>query len=262
MWRSKSALLLKGALFFVGMLLGCDLDHGLQPQLTGIGGTAYFGDLWPEDSLQQVRVVVFDEFPPSDFTSFSGYSNLLPVGGDSAEYFVALLPGEYHLISLVWGGQADTIEWGRYLSPTDSAPGIIKLREGEQVTGVDVYQVGIAGTVDFPDPWPINTGEVRVIAYESYPPPSLLDIKGFSSSLDIGSDREEYFIMVPPGTYEWVVVVWRGAGDSWIHAKDVGHYHVPPDTTPAQVVVEYGNVTKGIDITVDFYGSRLHAARH
>lgn len=78
----------------------CSLDHGLGPTVQGIRGTVHFVGTWP-DSILEVRVAVFEDYPVESFLDLSGFSDPLPLLSDSAAYEVELPPGDYHFVAAV-----------------------------------------------------------------------------------------------------------------------------------------------------------------
>lgn len=111
----------------------------------------------------------------------------------------------------------------------------------------------IRGTVKFSGAWPDSTAEVRVAVYEEYPPKNFYDIKAFSDPLPVGVDSTTYRVLVPPGTYGWIVVAWRGEGRFWGPESFLGMYLDPEDPShPGKVTVGPGEEVGGIDMLADF----------
>jgi len=90
--------------------LGC--DGGLKPEIastycsTGICGTIQFRGAVP-DSTEWVRVVVYPSIPTAtdQLLTFAGFSDVLPLGVDSAFYsccIAPLAPGQYGWVLVVW----------------------------------------------------------------------------------------------------------------------------------------------------------------
>lgn len=114
---------------------------------------------------------------------------------------------------------------------------------------------GIAGRVEFVGPWPPQIGEVAVAVYERHPQTltDFLQLRGYDTGLELGSTSQEYLVELQrEGVYDWVIVAWRGRDSFWDFTSLLGCYHVAGDTLPTAVSVTLGQVTRGIDITVDF----------
>jgi hypothetical protein len=141
---------------FVPLALGC--DGGLKPEIaspncpTGICGTIRFNGAVP-DSTEWVRVVVYASIPASanELTSFAGFSDVLPLGADSAHYSCCILPlaaGTYAWVIVVWKqlGALDVNtapallrEIGAYQNPLDTTQfGTVYVPSGAGVGGIDM----------------------------------------------------------------------------------------------------------------------------
>ena len=112
----------------------------------------------------------------------------------------------------------------------------------------------IRGKVTFLGTWPDSTAEVRVAVYGEYPPSNFFaDLRAFSDPLPLETPACEYTVSLPPGTYEWVIVVWRKEGTFWGPESLIGTYCAGSDTTrPGAVTVVAGEELGGINITADF----------
>lgn len=139
----------------VGLLalcLGC--NGGLEPETgcrASICGTVRFRGAVP-DSTDFVRVVVYATVPTTanQLTAFTGFSDPLPLGADSASYgccIVSLPPGSYDWVLVVWkkvgtlslATAPDLLrEIGSYRDPADTT----------QLGSVLVPPAGGAGGVD------------------------------------------------------------------------------------------------------------------
>jgi hypothetical protein len=136
---------LKAAFVLAVLSQSCSLDHGLEPSVQGISGTIRFHGAWP-DTILEVRVAVFADYPVESFVDLSGYSDPAPLLSDSAAYGVQLAPGTYDFIAVA-GRTTET--WntgcvlGFYHTETDpETPKAIHLESGEHLEGIDM-------TVDF-----------------------------------------------------------------------------------------------------------------
>jgi hypothetical protein len=119
----------------------CSLDHGLGPSVQGISGTVRFIGAWP-DSILEIRVAVFENYPIESFLDLSGYSDPLPAGSDSAVYHVDLAPGTYDFVAVA-GRTTDTWNTGSVLGfyhteGDPETPESIHLGSGEHIGGIDI----------------------------------------------------------------------------------------------------------------------------
>ncbi len=150
-------------LWFLAILvatIGCQIDHGLKPtgpeaegQKGSISGTIFFQGSWP-DSTEEVRVVVYAEFPcrEMDFYSIRAHSDPLPRWVPQCDYSVELNPGRYELIMVVLIKQGEP--WspdcfaGMYCAPSDTTHhGTVTVEKGQNLVGIDISvdlsQVGV-----------------------------------------------------------------------------------------------------------------------
>ena len=154
---------------FLLTFLACGKGIGPIPKDIGIiQGTLRFTGTWP-DSTAEVRVAVYENYPPSNFVlELKGFSDPLPIGVDSTEYEVRITPGTYRWIIAVrlkvggeWGPESFL---GMYMDPADpSIPGAVTVGPGEEVRGVDFY-------ADFSKMGQLPPEVVRAIESSTYAP--------------------------------------------------------------------------------------------
>jgi hypothetical protein len=122
---------------------------------------------------------------------------------------------------------------------------------------------GICGVVHFVGAVPDSTDYVRVVVYATFPDSldQLTAFAGFSDALPLGADSVPYSCCItalPPGTYAWVLVVWKKVGELTVNTapallREIGAYLDPTDTTRfGAVVVPQGSGASGIDMVADF----------
>ena len=124
---------------------------------------------------------------------------------------------------------------------------------------------GICGTIHFSGAVPDSTEWVRVVVYAAVPESAsqLTAFAGFSDPLPLGVDSALYaccVVSLPPGSYGWVLVVWKKLSDSALtvttaadQLREIGAYPNPADTTQFGVVtVPGGGGTGGIDMVADY----------
>ncbi len=143
------------------------------------------------------------------------------------------------------------------LSPADSAVG-----QGPS---------GIAGTLYFSN-WPPTDSlyDLRLVVFKTFPPEDILSAlltgQAFayppidSLHLPFYVDSLDYQIELPPGTYDAVTVAYRYGPVILSDWALVGVFHrpdAPTDTIPDPVTVEPGQLTREVNIRVDF---RRHIA--
>jgi hypothetical protein len=148
-------------ILFLLMILTSACDHGLAPpedntpkKPTGISGTLYFKN-WPlPDSLFNIKLVAFRDYPPGDLMNevISGNARTLPTdltaslpfNIDSLEYELILQPGVFSYITVAhqWGENIfeDWQAVGQYdLTPQDSLPTAVPIIADSIISGIDIY---------------------------------------------------------------------------------------------------------------------------
>lgn len=123
---------------------------------------------------------------------------------------------------------------------------------------------GICGTVRFRGAVPESTDVVLVVAYQTFPQSSAELFTFYPRAPDspptlpYGDSIAAYALPVPPGSYAWVLAVWKKLGtltpataESLL--AESGFYRNPADTAlPGSVVVPAGGARDAVDFTVDF----------
>ncbi len=135
-------------------------DKGLSPydipqEQSGISGTVYFQNWPPPDSLFDIRVVIFREYPPQNIVGeiISGNAFLYPSLNDTVRipfyidslfYAMELEPGTYeYLVVAHQFGTEVYKDWqvaGQYdITPQDSLPTTIHLEEGQLLIDLNIW---------------------------------------------------------------------------------------------------------------------------
>ena len=142
------------------VLFSC--DHGISPtkaekdnetQNTGISGTIYYQN-WPQDSLYDLRLVIFKNYPPADIVGevTSGEAiaypdislNSLPFYEDSLQFEVFLDPFIYEYIVVAQQyGPAVFFDWrvvGQYdTTLNDTLPTSIEVFSDSMLRGINIF---------------------------------------------------------------------------------------------------------------------------
>jgi hypothetical protein len=123
------------------VVVSCSPDHGLGPTVQGIRGTVRFQGAWPED-LVEVRVVVFETYPPASFFDLSGYSDPIPLLSDSATYGVELAPGEYGFVAVACsklpGWDTECVLGFYHVVGEPETPQAVNVESGKYIEDVDI----------------------------------------------------------------------------------------------------------------------------
>ena len=114
---------------------------------------------------------------------------------------------------------------------------------------------GISGRITFTGTRPDDVEQVAVAVYREVPQ-TLSDfwaIGGWDTEVEFRAQYYSYFVpLESEGTYLWVVVAWRRKDSFWNFDSLLGCYHVTGDTLPTPVEVTQGEITREIDINVEF----------
>ena len=139
---------------------------------------------------------------------------------------------------------------------------LISCHEGH---GLSPDPPGIEGIITFQGGWPDSTSMVLVVAVKRFPwhlsdNDSLTTyffnafVSGdlaYSDPIPMGTDRYSYKLLLDPGVWERVSVVWFP--DDLLGLKEIGSYFKDPqDERPASIEVISGTIDNTIDINADF----------
>jgi hypothetical protein len=256
---------------------GCSWDHGIDPQLgvPAIRGTITFkGE--PPANTQWVVVVASRDFPPTDVIALStSQSNRLDFTSHSASYEIEA-PGldSYVAVAVVWKAQGEPVIWsdvlglyGASLSGGLSFPDTVRLTADSPVaSGIDFTAdfaavnrgAVLSGQINYEGNWPDNTELMGIAAYTEQPQ-NVLDFvrpAALNISLPTQVDEFDYRLATPPGTYRYIVVLWKARGTSIFDFQEIGVYEEMPGSGAGEITVALGDTARGVDISVDLGRAR------
>ena len=256
--------------------LHCNIDHGLEPIHSKIGGEITFiGDIPPR--TDEVRVAVIKDFPPRAINELL-FSDQIPFAEDAVAWEIYMPPGRYAAVVVVWKEKnqswnlSDIIGlYGGTFVGDMLIPTYLPVTIPDETSVIDTVDIqanlnrvnrdaAIEGTVTFTGEWPQNTGIVGIGAFVDTPEPgNLIDYYFNNVALDytipLFVSEYTYRLRVAStlGTLGYVSVIWIDASFDLTSIKDIGFYRDPenPDL-PGSVPLTYNMTTSGIDITVNF----------
>jgi hypothetical protein len=125
--------------------------------------------------------------------------------------------------------------------------------------------VGLCGTVRFRGAVPANTESVFIAAYLAFPQTCTDLINNrrpvIPGSVPFTDSIAAYSVSLSPGTYQWVLAVWKKPGTLTLTPADTqylrvaGYYRSPPpgdSTKPGVVTVPSGAAAGDINFVVNF----------
>jgi hypothetical protein len=123
--------------------------------------------------------------------------------------------------------------------------------------------VGVCGTLRFHGSIPDSTDNVFIAAYATFPRTCTELINNrrpfIPGSVPYTDSMATYSVELTPGTYEWVLAVWKKVGNLTLSPADTallrvaGYYRNLVDTmSPGVVTVPPGAAAGDIDFLVDF----------
>jgi len=257
----------------------CSIDHGIEPQIgvPTIRGTVIFeGD--PPSNTDWVVVVASRDFPPTDVVELAlSQSRRLDFNANTADYEIEVPGlGSYAAVAVVWKGKDEPVVWSDVLGLYGASltgggipfPDTVRISSDVPVVeGVDMTAdfglvdrgALLTGQIDYEGAWPDNTELLGIAAYRNRP----TDLLGFyrmaalNISLPTRVDSFAYKLALPPGRYEYVVVLWLARGANIFDFREIGYYESSPGAgEPGQITVARGDTARGIDIAVDLRGTR------
>ncbi len=261
----------------------CEVDHGLQPIHSKIGGAIRFYGKRVPLHTEEIRVALVKDFPPrdikellfSDHIPFRSHDTVLVSTPVPWEIFAP--PGEYDMVAVIWKEHNESwnisnvvgvyggLFLGDMLVPTyktvtvpsyDSVVDTVDILAN--VNRVD-RDAKIEGTIHFDGTWPENTGIVGVGAFVDIPQKgNLLDLYLKNAALDYSvpafvKDHVYQLKVRSADTLEYVAVLWINSSYDLTSIREIGHYTDPNDPSkPGTVTTGYGLTAEKVDITVDF----------
>lgn len=123
--------------------------------------------------------------------------------------------------------------------------------------------VGLCGTLRFRGTIPDSTDDVFVAAYASFPRTCDEVIANRQPFIPVSvpytDSVAEYSVPLLPGSYEWVLAVWKKVGTLTLTPRDTallrvaGYYRNRADSTqPGVVIVPTGAAAGSVDFRVEF----------
>ena len=262
-------------LLFIPIFVSCSIDHGIDPilQMPTIRGKVFFKGSKPENT-EWVVVVASRDFPPADLVALSqSQSNFLNIKADSTADYEIILPnfGSYAAVGAVWKGKGEplalsdvlgiyevTVTQGFFIPDT-----VTVTRENPVADSINIAAdfsrvnrgAAILGRINYSGDWPENTEIMGIAAFNKKPKTLLefLNVSAINISLPIKVPNHDYKLNTPPGTYEYLVLLWLAKGADFTDFKEIGFHETEPGSgIPDTVTVAKGDTARGIDIFVDF----------
>ncbi len=268
-----------------GILLlhsACEIDHGLEPIRSKIGGWVSFSGEKNPDLTDEVRVATIRQFPPKEINEllFSEIilrnEDRLPVEPRPWEIYVS--PGSYEIVAVIWkannqswnisdviGIYGGTIVGDQVIPPFPFKPIVIP-ESGAVIDTINIEtnlnkvnrDASIEGKISFEGTWPSNTGVVAIGAFLEVPAQgNILDYLLKNVALDYSVPtrvaQAEYRLRVrSTDVLKYVAVMWIEDSYDFNTIKDIGFYRDSADSSKPGTVTPKIGATSGIDITVDF----------
>ncbi len=201
-------------LLFYFSLWSCSTDTGLEPLQSGFQGRIFFANDWPV-ATDEVVVVAAKKFPPTDINDII-LGEPLPLFQDTVEYAIYSPPITFRAIGVIW--KEKNRAWdvtnviGYYFEGDDRFnPAVLTIQHRDQmIESIDInadlskakrgVSSGISGQLTAKQAWPPQAESIIMIASETFPPQSLLDLQ-FSPPIAAGFDSLQYQFTLQPKTY-------------------------------------------------------------
>ncbi len=275
-WIFLSILLITVIIFIT-----CQIDHGLGPLHSKIGGRVNLtGDL-PQHT-DEIRVAAALTFPPRNinellFSDMLQFKSGNEITNRNPEWEIYLPEGTYGVVAAIWKG--DNQSWN--ISDVVGVYGVTFI--GNVLTGLprpvtirNEYDVldtiniaanldrvnrdaAIKGRITFQGKWPEDTGITGVGAFFDIPKKNdPFDYFYKNAALDYGvktfTEQYDYMLRVNSSdTLKYIAVLWIDTSFDLNQIHDIGFYPDPENPEiPGTVVVESNSSVSDINITVDF----------
>ena len=258
---------------FTGLLLTCEIDHGLRPQQYLIKGNVIFLRGQPPDNTDRIEVYAIKEFPPQDPQNmlYLGQSGALDFSnGNTIPYQIPVSPTTYEAIVLIWKEKGYSINLtgliGIYTTQENyPLPVPVTVSQQQPVAeGIDIYSdwtkvskdASISGTITYKGEWPADTQILLLAIYRIKPSnaTSLLFFENVDYTQPLNVESSTYRLLVSKGTYQYIVLYWVGKSISGLEdLVPIGIYENQDQPGSAGIVkVDSGEHVTGIDIHIDF----------
>ncbi len=179
--------------------------------------------------------------------------------------------GSYAAVAVVWEARDEPVVWSDVLGlyGASLSDGGIPFPDSVHVTadapvveGVDMAAdfglvdrgALLTGRINYEVSWPDNAELMGVAAYQSRPSDRLgyFRMAALNISMPTRVDSFDYKFALPPGSYEYVVVLWLAQSANIFDFREIGFYETTPGSgEPGQIAIARGDTARGIDIVVD-----------
>lgn len=269
----KYYLLLLPIALLVGLIIRCEIDHGLYPIRYVIKGKVIFFKGSPPSNTDRVEVFALKEFPPKNPQNFlylgqSGALNL--AAGNEVNYEIQVSPTTYQLVAVLWKEKGR--DWsltgllGFYTGGlTTILPDSVTVSRDQPVAdSVDIFanwevvskESAISGHIRYEGQWPEDTQLLLLAIYKAKPVTdiSYLLLENVDYTQPIFADSSSYRLPVNSGVYNYVVLFWVGKKIKKLtDLVAIGVYESPENPgNPGRVSVNAGEEKSNIDIHVNF----------
>ncbi|MFQ5824116.1 MAG: hypothetical protein ACE5JB_08695 [bacterium] len=256
------------------IIASCSIDHGINAILDvpTIRGKVIFQGEKPENT-EWVVVVASRDFPPSDLIELSlSQSEILDLNSDTVAYKI-ILPnfGSYAAVGAVWKGKGEPLAlsdvlgiYGVSVAKGLFFPDTVTVSPEHPVADsieiiADYSRVDrgavIRGRITYSGRWPDNTEIMGIAAFKQRPQNLIefLNVSAINISLPFNVPHFDYKLAIPPGTYGYIVLLWKAKGTDFTDFEEIGFYETEPGSAiPGEVTVAKGDTVHGIDILIDF----------
>ncbi len=271
-WRH---LVVAGLSFAMSLALTCNIDHGLKPLHSKIGGRIFWTGEAPERT-DEVRVAVVKEFPPRSLNELL-FSEQISYTQDTVRWEIFVPPGEYAAIVVIWKEKnqswnlSDVVGlYGGVFVDDLLIPNLSPFNVDNENTIIDDLDIianlnrvnrdaKIMGKITFEGEWPENTGVIGIGAFSEIPQPgNFIDYYLKNLALDYSApifvDSYDYMLRVRSADpIRYISVLWIDDSFNLASILDMGFYLDPADPTqPGVVKVDSAATLTGIDFTVHF----------
>lgn len=273
--KLKKYLLLACCSWVVAMTLTCDIDHGLVPLHSKIGGRVFWTGNPPERT-DEVRVAVVKDFPPRTITELL-FSEQISYTQDTVSWEIFVPPGEYAAVAVIWKEKynswnlSDVVGlYGASFLNDLLIPNLQPVIVEDEKTILDSLDIvanlnrvnrdaKIEGTITFEGSWPENTGVIGIGAFSKIPAPDnlveyFLNNLALDYSAPIFVDQIDYLLRVRSADpIPYISVLWIDDNYDLTSIVDLGFYPDPVNPSlPGTVVVDSAATLSDIDFTIRF----------
>lgn len=271
--RMKKRMILSSTLFLILFIIGCDVDHGIEPLKGRLEANIIFTGQPPEDT-EGIYLTVAPLFPPHAINEMFHSPNSIPLDQSPFQASLDLPYGHYDAFIIWWYSKktksnlADIL----YILPDNHGnPQSFDITKENPVFHIDRLDLtpeilnrpsALKGTIQFNGPFPSNTWVTAIAAY-SFEPSTGIQYLMYLNSIDfsVGPTSENYHPADNTYTFnlpvrnritvQYIAVFWLPEQSDITDFRVLGTFDFSQYSSP-YIFIRDTTTIEGLDIQADW----------